>query len=64
MKSPIQLNYDDCVLIMDALEDAYTELEQLETQSDWYSGARLVEKLEEAREILNLAVSEAGHDAS
>ena len=61
MKS-IKLDYDDSVLILDALEDARAELEQLEADSDWYSAARLMEKLEEAREILNLAVAEAGYD--
>lgn len=60
---PIKLDYDDSVLILDALEDARIELQQLEDDSDWYSGARLMEKLEEAREILNLAVAEAGYDS-
>lgn len=59
---PIKLDYDDCVLILDALEDSRIELEQLEADSDWYSGGRLLTKLEEAREILNLAVAEAGYE--
>lgn len=58
----VKINYEDCVLILDALEDARIELEQLEDQSDWYSGGKLVSKLEEAREVLNLAVAEAGYE--
>lgn len=62
MKKEIKLDYAASMIVLDALDDARIELETIEADSEWYTSGILMDRLEEARELLNLAIAEAGYD--